>query len=46
MEPYWNYEDVGIYILVLVFVGMVVRLAVKLPKVTSTFYSSLYFSLP
>jgi membrane protease YdiL (CAAX protease family) len=29
MEPYWNHEDVGIYFLVLVFVGTVVRLAVR-----------------
>ena len=30
MEPYWSYEDVGIYFLVLVFAGTVVRLAVRL----------------
>ncbi len=29
MDPYWSYEDVGIYFLVLVFVGTVVRLAVR-----------------
>lgn len=30
MEPYWSYEEVGIYFLVLVFLGTVVRLAVRL----------------
>lgn len=30
MEPYWSYEDVGIYFLVLVFLGTMVHLAVRL----------------
>jgi len=29
MEPYWSYEDVGIYFFVLVFLGAVVRIAVR-----------------
>jgi len=30
MEPYWSYEDVGIYFFVLVFLGAVVRIAVRI----------------
>ncbi len=30
MEPYWSYEDVGIYFFVLVFLGAVVRIAVHI----------------
>jgi hypothetical protein len=30
MEPYWSYEDIGIYFFVLVFLGAVVRIAVRI----------------
>ena len=30
MEPYWSYEDIGIYFFVLVLLGAVVRIAVRI----------------
>jgi hypothetical protein len=30
MEPYWSYEDIGVFFFVLVFLAAVVRLAVRM----------------
>src|SRR5690348_14450830 len=30
MEPYWNYEDIGIYFFVLVLLGAVIRISVRI----------------
>ena len=36
MEPYWTYEDIGIYFFVLVLLGAVVRIAVRIHWVGSS----------
>ena len=36
MEPYWSYEDIGIYFFVLVFLGAVVRVAVRIHWLSSS----------
>lgn len=36
MEPYWSYEDIGIYFFVLVFLGAVVRIAVRIHWLSSS----------
>src|SRR5258708_28720183 len=30
MEPYWSYEDIGVFLFVLVFLAAVVRLSVRM----------------
>jgi hypothetical protein len=30
MEPYWSYEDIGVFFFVLVFLAAVVRLGVRM----------------
>jgi len=36
MEPYWSYEDIGIYFFVLVLLGTVVRIAVRIHWLSSS----------
>jgi len=36
MEPYWSYEDIGIYFLVLVLLGAAVRIAVRIHWLSSS----------
>lgn len=36
MEPYWSYEDIGIYFFVLVLVGAVVRIGVRIHWLASS----------
>lgn len=36
MEPYWSYEDIGIYFFVLVLLGAVVRIAVRIHWLSSS----------
>src|SRR4029077_8817530 len=40
MEPYWSYDDIGIYFFVLVLLGAVIRIAVRIRWLGSSRYHS------